>query len=338
MHYTVWVKFVQGILNAAEKANLKVEALLNAIGLDSSILQDTDARISHEKFNALWREMTQSSGEEAIGLRIAQLVEPAAFDVVGYAVSSSPTLGEALSRIERYSRLVHEGEKWTLETNGKVARITYTVLGVHIPLPGALCQCVLASIILFSRRLTGLDVVPLRVGFQHQQPEDVSAYRHLFRAPLEFEQPVNFIILDAALLDQPLLKSDPGLCAVLDRYITQLLAKLPHNETIVDSVRREISEGLRGGDPGLEAIALRLSIAPRTLQRKLKEAGTSQQELLDEMRRELSIHYLQERQMAVYEVAFLLGFSETSAFHRAFKRWTGTTPGEFRRTLNQSAV
>jgi AraC-like DNA-binding protein len=185
--------------------------------------------------------------------------------------------------------------------------------------------------------MTGVDWIPLKVGFQYPQPEDVSAYHRLFRAPLEFEQPINFVIFDAALLDQPFPKANPGLFAVLDRYIIELLKKLPRQENIVDSVRQEISDGLRGGDAGLEAIALRLSIAPRTLQRKLKEAGTSHQELLDEMRRELSIHYLQERQMAVCEVAFLLGFSETSAFHRAFKRWTGTTPGEFRRTLSKSA-
>ncbi|MEW6497266.1 MAG: helix-turn-helix domain-containing protein, partial [Cyanobacteriota bacterium] len=205
------------------------------------------------------------------------------------------------------------------------------------PLPTAACQWIVANMVLNAQRMTGLDVAPLKVGFQHQQPEDVSAYQRLFRSPLAFEQSVNFVIVDARVLKQPLLKSDPGLCAVLDRHAEDLLAKLPRQESIVDSVRQEISAGLRGGDPGLDAIANKLGIAPRTLQRKLKEAGTSHQELLDEMRRELSIYYLQERDMAVCEVAFLLGFSETSAFHRAFKRWTGTTPGEFRRTLSQSA-
>ncbi|HBB34428.1 MAG TPA: AraC family transcriptional regulator [Cyanobacteria bacterium UBA8803] len=337
MPYTVWIRLVQAVLNAAEKANLETETLLNAIGLDSSVLQDADARISHEKLSALWQEITWRSGEEAIGLRLASFVEPAAFDVIGYAVDSSPNLGEGLSRLMRYIRLIHEGGKLTLEKKGKVVRITHGIPGLGLPLPGAACQWVLANIVLSSRKMTGLDIVPLKVGFQHQQPEDLSAYQRLFRAPLEFERPVNEIIFEAALLDRPLLRANPGLCAVLDRYVMELLTKLPQQESIVDSVRREIGVGLRGGDPGLEAIAKKLGFAPRTLQRKLKEAGTSHQELLDLMRQELSIHYLQERQMAVCEVAFLLGFSETSAFHRAFKRWTGTTPGEFRRTLKQSA-
>jgi AraC-like DNA-binding protein len=95
-------------------------------------------------------------------------------------------------------------------------------------------------------------------------------------------------------------------------------------------VRQILSQGLRGGDPSLTAIAKQLGYAPRTLQRKLQEAGTSYHTLLDEMRQELSFYYLRDAQIAVSEVAFLLGFSETSAFHRAFKRWTGTSPGEFR--------
>jgi AraC-like DNA-binding protein len=337
MAYTVWFRYVKIILNAAEKVNLERQTLLSAIGLDLSILEDTDARISHEAVHALWREIIRRSGDEAIGLRLVQLVEPESLDVVGYAAYSSPSLGEALTRFIRYSRLIHEGAKWTLETSGNVCRITHSVPGIHIPLHGAICQWVLATVIVNIRRMTGLDFVPLRVGFQHHQPEDISVYRELFRSPLEFGQSVNFVTFDAAWLNQPLLKSDPGLCALLDRYAEELLAKLPGRESLVDSVRQEISMGLRGGDPGLDAIAQKLGMSPRTLQRKLKEEGTSHQELLDEMRRELSIHYLQERQMAVYEVAFLLGFSETSAFHRAFKRWTGTTPGEFRRTLSQSA-
>ena len=337
MPYTVWVKLVQGILNAAEKANLDAQALLSAVGLDSSILKDSDARISHEKYCALWWEITRSSGDEAIGLRLAQLAEPTDLDVIGYAVESCPNLGEALLRVGHYCRLAHEGAKFTWERDGKVVKLTHTVPGTPIPPPEADFQLTSADIVLNCRRMTGVDWIPLRVGFQYQQPEDVSAYHRLFRAPIEFEQPINFVIFYAALLDQPFPKANPGLFAVLDRYIIELLTKLPRQESIVDSVRQEISIGLRGGAPGLEAIALRLGMASRTLQRKLKEAGTSHQELLDEMRRELSIYYLQERQMAVYEVAFLLGFSETSAFHRAFKRWTGKTPGEFRRTLSKSA-
>src|SRR5688572_21493060 len=112
MPYTVWFRYVKVVLHAAAKANLETQTLLSAVGLNSSILEATDARIPHEKVYALWREISRLSGDEAIGLRLVQLVEPEALDVVGYAAYSSSNLGEALSRFIRYSRLIHEGAQW----------------------------------------------------------------------------------------------------------------------------------------------------------------------------------------------------------------------------------
>ena len=102
---------------------------------------------------------------------------------------------------------------------------------------------------------------------------------------------------------------------------------------MVDQVRSIIASEFRGGDPSLEHVAEQLAMTPRTLQRKLHEIGTSHNELLDQMRRQLAMRYLREREMAICEVAYLLGFSESSSFHRAFKRWTGVTPKEFRKNL-----
>jgi AraC-like DNA-binding protein len=201
-----------------------------------------------------------------------------------------------------------------------------------LPLSPAFYEWIGAHFVLTSRRLTGLDLVPLMMGFQHPKPKDLSAYDRLFRAPLRFDQPINEMGLDAACLQYPLMQADLGLGIVLDHYAEELLAKLPQAESFLDSVRRIISRGLRGGDPSLAVIAKQLGYAPRTLQRKLQESGTSYYTLLDEMRRELSIYYLQEEHIAISEVAFLLGFSETSAFHRAFRRWVGVSPGEFRRS------
>jgi AraC-like DNA-binding protein len=332
MYSTVSIKLVQGILNAAASCNLNAEEILTATQLDPEIFQDADGRIYHEKYCELWQEISLRATEPAIGLRMAEFAKPATLDVLGYAIYSSANLGEALERVIRYGRLIHSASERTFEIQGKVARITVAVPSIHIPLHRATCEWIVANIVLTARRTTGVDLVPLKVGFQHSQPEDISAYRRLFRSPIEFNQPVNGVVFDAALLKLPLLKADPALCAVLDRYTEELLAKLPDSESFVDSIRRAIACGMRSHDPSLEAIAKRLGYTPRTLQRKLKEAGTSHQELLDQMRRELSIHYLKQQQIAVSEVAFLLGFSETSAFHRAFKRWTGVSPGEFRRT------
>lgn len=330
MPNTVAIKLVQGVLDAASNCGLNTEVLLTAIHLDPACLEEVDKRIPHEQLCVLWQEITRRAPHSAIGLQMAEAVRLKSWDVLGYAMNSSANLEEAFERLVRYSRLRHTGAEFTFNVHDGVARLTMAIPHDTLPLDSTFCEWIGAHFVLISRRLTGLDLVPLMMGFQHSKPSDLSAYNHLFRAPLQFEQPVNEMRLDARFLQHPLVQADLGLCTVLDHYAEELLAKLPHSESFLDTVRRIMSQGLRGGDPSLTAIAKQLGYAPRTLQRKLQEAGTSYYTLLDDMRRELSIYYLKDAQIAVSEIAFLLGFSETSAFHRAFRRWMGISPGEFR--------
>lgn len=335
MQNSVSVKLVQAILEAAGHCGLKADDILAVLKLPPSCLEDVDGRISHERFCALWQAITLRADHlqsNCIGLQMAAAAKPKTFDVLGYAMHSSANLAEAFERLVRYSRLRHTGAEFTFEVQDDVARIAMAIPSTALPSNNAMGEWVGANFVLLSRHLTGLDLVPLQMGFQHHKPEDLSAYHRLFRAPLAFDQPVNEMRLDAALIQRPLVQADPGLSSILDRHAEELLARLPQSENLLDSVNRLMSKGLRGGDPSLTVIAQQLGYAPRTLQRKLEEAGTSYHTLLDEMRRELSIYYLREANIAVSEVAFLLGFSETSAFHRAFRRWMGVSPGEFRRS------
>lgn len=331
MSNTVSIKLVEGILDAAINCDLRREDLLTAINLDPVYLDDVDSRISHEQFCALWQAISHQSSRCSIGLHMAEAVKLKTWDVLGYAMNSSANLGEAFARLVRYSRLRHTGVEFTFQVQDGAARLTMAIPSSAMPPSQAMCEWIGAQFVLVSRRLTGLQLVPLQMGFQHPQPADLTTYKRLFGSPLAFEQPRNEMVLAVALTQQPLVQSDPGLCAVLDHYADELLARLPATQSFLDTVRRALSQALRGGDPSLAVIAQRLGYAPRTLQRKLQEEGTSYYAVLDEMRRELALYYLQEAKISVSEVAFLLGFSETSAFHRAFKRWLDISPGEFRR-------
>ncbi len=148
---------------------------------------------------------------------------------------------------------------------------------------------------------------------------------------MHFGEENNEISLDTALLALPVHGADLRLGRLLDRYADEMLRKLPRAEGFVESVRRVIAETLRGGDPSIECVATCLGLSTRTLQRRLREAGTTHKQLLDQLRHVLALRYADTEGLSFGEVAFLLGFSEPSAFHRAFKRWTGVAPGEYRR-------
>ena len=189
----------------------------------------------------------------------------------------------------------------------------------------------LATVTALCRNMAAPDFTPTAVEFQHDPPADISEHLRLFRCPIEFRAATNRLSFNSSSLSVPIEQADASLCALLDRHAQELLAKYPPRDSLVDQVRSIIASEFRGGDPSLERVADQLRLTPRTLQRKLHELGTSHNDLLDQMRRQLAMRYLREREMAICEVAYLLGFSESSSFHRAFKRWTGVTPKEFRK-------
>ena len=132
----------------------------------------------------------------------------------------------------------------------------------------------------------------------------------------------------------PQLAADPAMSSIMERHLSRLLRDLPPDETFAARVRHVLIEELRRGEPTLDRLAARLRMSERTMQRRLSQQGTSLQALLDEVRHDLSLRHLGESRESIAEIAFLLGFSEVSAFHRAFKRWTGSTPGAYRQALS----
>jgi AraC-like DNA-binding protein len=327
MPNTVNAQVVHYILSLAAQCNLVREELMAAIALDAKHLENMDGRIPCEMFYALWHEMMQRSNDPCIGLYMATLDNQDISAVVAHSAYCSPTVGEGLKRLVQYAQIANTARDVTFEIQAGVARVSFaSAAHCHLSMPLAYCQWCLANTVLQARKATGVDWIPLQVGFQCAPPDDLTLYHHLFRSPLVFNQPVDSVSMEVEFLQQPLLTANRALSVILDRYAESLLAKLPKPENFTDSVAEE----LHRCEPGIEAIASRLGYAPRTLQRKLKEAGTSYQELLDKTRWHLAAHYLQEEHITIHEVACLLGFSEASAFHRAFKRWTGMSPGEFR--------
>ena len=329
--FTIQAKAAEKILNAAVARGVKPESLCEAVNFDPSALNDPDSRMPFAQLVALYEKAADLTGDDNFGLHIGESVALSAFDVVGYCALNSPTLGAAFARVARYHSIWTDGALFTVESTGETSAIVYRYSDPSIPEHRQDSEMTLATVTTLCRNIATPDFTPAVVEFQHAAPANTSEHQQLFNCPVRFGAPTNRLSFPSDFLQLPIAKADASLCAVLDRHAEELLAKFPPRDSLIDQVRNVIADEFRGGEPSLERSAAHLGLTPRTLQRKLQELGTTYNDVLDQMRRQLAMRYLREPRMAICEVAYLLGFSESSSFHRAFKRWTGVTPKEFRK-------
>jgi AraC-like DNA-binding protein len=325
---TVSVRMVRICAEALERKGIDVASFLKGLSVERSSLDDVDGRVPVDVDLALWGAAPLLSRDDDFGLHAAEQLRPAAFDVLSYTLSSSGSVGEAFRRLVRYNRVLHDVAQMDLVVGPEEARIDFSLTPEGTPRQQA--EFSFTVFLSFCRKATGVDVTPLRVEFSHHAPADISEHRRIFRAPLVFEKARNALVLPPPVLDLPLLGANPGLSAVLARQLEDLLADLPSGETLLARVKRLIAAELCGGEPTAEVVARRMRATPRTLHRWLSAEGTSYREILNGLRRDLALRYLTEDRLAIGEAAYLLGFSDTSAFHRSFRRWTGQTPAQYR--------
>ncbi|MBI3652840.1 MAG: AraC family transcriptional regulator [Acidobacteria bacterium] len=327
---TTRTRTIERIVEAASARGLDPKTLYHAVELNTDFLQDPDQRVAYVKLISLFERVAGLIEDDCLGLHLAETSPPGVFDILGYAASHSPTIGEAFKRIIRYYTLWSDGAGFHLELDNQQARLIYSITDPQVGFYRQDCEFTLAVILLNLRLLTGIEARPVEVRFQHAKPKNISEHQRIFKSPVRFARQTNELIFDQAVLTLPIMNADAGLCAVLERYAEEMLAKHPQPQGLLEEVRQLLSQELRGGNPSLATIAGQLRMSPRTLQRRLKDEGLSHKELLEEMRKELSAHYLRESNISTGEVAYLLGFSEPSAFHRAFRRWHSMTPKKFK--------
>jgi AraC-like DNA-binding protein len=303
--------------------------VLAAAGIDPGALDEAEARVPHVAALALWREAARHAGDDAFGIHVAEEIRPGTFDVLGYAIRASATLGEGLERLVRYHRILHDAAVVVLRVERESASLEHVLPAEAAPLPRQVAEFIVAAWLVVARQATARDFAPVEVSFRHPEPEDLTEHRRLFRAPVRFARATNGLRIQRGLLEAPLVKSDAGLCAVLEQHVRELLDRLPAGTTLSRRVRHAVAAGLSTG-VDCDSVARKMHMSRRTLHRQLAAEGTSFTAVIDDLRRELAIRYLTERRAAIAEIAFLLGFSEASAFHRAFKRWCGRTPAEYR--------
>ena len=271
-----------------------------------------------------------------LGLHAAEAVEHGDFDVVEYAARSGDSIAEALDVVNRYIGLLREGANFHLVEYGDICHWN---LDMATPFPRAINDWTVAVYVVMSRRLTGTDWRPLEVHLMHSEPHDTSEYHRIIGAPVKFNQAHNALVFRRDWLDTPVIEADERLHTLMRRYAGDLLRQRPRTESFIERVRAAMADSLRRGHLCTARVARRLHLSERTLRRRLQEDGTNYKTVLKDVRQELASNYLQHQgDLGIAEIAFMLGFSHTPAFSRAFKRWTGVSPVEFRENLQLRKV
>jgi AraC-like DNA-binding protein len=320
-------------LAAAAAEGIPLDVVLAKHGLQTGDLEDDEAEIDVTAMNALWREMERLTGE-GYGLRLAEMPSRA-LGIVDYCARCAPDGRASLRTVIAYQRLLNGVSGAIVLDEGPAAStLRFEPPFPSTTLPRSVPEFVLARLVTALRRNTGLDFAPRRATFRHGPPADLAEHRRVLRCTPTFHAATDSVEIDEAILRAPVVTADPSLGAILDRHARELLARRPTERDLLTDVRRAILDGLRRGSlPDSDAVARRLATSTRTLRRRLDEAGTSLSALTDEVRRELAGQYLRDPALTTMEVAFLLGFSDASTFCRAFRRWTGSTPQDYRRLV-----
>jgi AraC-like DNA-binding protein len=339
---TVSVQGVWLLAAGAQARGLDTAAVLARHGLTNALGADVDARVPAASVLALWAELPALTGLPHFGVWLAELACAGPPTSLGAKlVHSAPTLGVGLGRLVAFERVFHGVPATTLTTLADVARFTHRPpIGIG---PGAApaIELAFAWILGTARATTGQPLNAAQVSFCHEAPPSESEHRRFFGVPPRWASAENTLDLPRSALDLPQRTADALLERLVERHARELASELPSGAGLGARVRSELVKVLVRGeveDCTLAACAARLSLPPRTLQRRLAVDGTSFVSLLDDARRELSLQLLTDPKTSVAEVAFALGFGDQTAFHRAFVRWTGTTPGEHKKRLRSAAV
>lgn len=301
-------------------------ALLRSAGIDAAMFADPDARIPRSLLRPLITISIEKTGDFSLGLHAGECVEIADFAPVDQVTRNCATLREAIVVGSQYSRLHDDGFRASLVEDE--SRATLEMLGSQ-PSHSAVANefqitCVVKRLGFFLHEPLG----PLEVQMRHETATNAEEYARVFRAPVRLGAPSNAIVLRQEVLDRRARRPNPGLFASFHQKADRMLSDLERSDTFVGKVRRLLVEHLEDG-VGITEAARRLHVSEATLRRRLALEGTTYKHVVDTVRKELALAYLDDR-LLPSEVCYRVGFSNAGAFGRAFRRWTGSSPVEYK--------
>lgn len=329
IHHSVLATFILPVAQALRLSGIDAMEVIESVGIDPAGVINPDRRISIETMQLLMQRCLDLTGDEAFGLLAAEQLQPQVLHGLGLAWLASDTVYDGLKRTVRFARLMSTGVDLQLEEEGDFVYLSIDSTMEADQVVHASGDFGVAMIARMCRLAMGEYIAPVRIELKRPAPEDPSRFEYMLCSPLSFECKRTRMAYYRSDIMEPLATGDPALAHVNDGqtqgYLDSFLAQTTSREVV-----GKIVEKLPDGPPNQQQIADAMNVSNRTLQRKLKNEGTSFMGLLQDTRMQLARRYLLQPTRSVVETSYLLGFSEPSTFSRAFKRWTGQAPAEYR--------
>lgn len=325
---TVSLLWVKGLLQAAALQGVTETEILNQAQVSVNSL--SAGRLSLEDTLAIWRAVEDLSDDPLFGFNMGLSLKPTHFQLITFMMISSLTLGDALDKMLKYQRLISDGGTFTLIPQDDKTALIYTPTANNFSYHQI--DAVLVAALSFTRWLLGREFKPFKMTFNHKENHGLDKYQAFFGCELEFNQEKNSILFGSSILQEALPGFDQSLATMHEQMADKQLQQLSKPGMIAKVQERLL---LEQENISRDEIAAQLAMSGRSLQRKLQEQGSSFQKLHDEHRHKRSLQLLADESLSLLNISLQLGFSESSTFYRAFKRWQGVTPGEYRQQLQR---
>lgn len=326
---TIAATSTRAMILTAETRGVPTADLLERVGLSREVVEDPDARIPGPTVLALWSALRERAGDPTLQLVAPTSLPFGGYRVIDYLVGASATVGEGIRRFAAFFGLIADGVALWVEENQEERRLCFaTADGGAVP--SVYVDYVFAALVGRMRMRIRPELDVLRVDLRQAEPPGAEAHEEVFRAPVHFGASADRLCFAPEEWDAPLDSADAPLASLLEEHARILARRVPRTSS---GFRAEVEKAIASAPPegGSAAwVARKLHVSVRTLQRKLVAEGTSFRDVCDAVRGQLAREYLSDPAVSIAEVAFLLGFSDPSSFNRAFRRWTGESPGRWR--------
>ncbi|MGO1500710.1 MAG: AraC family transcriptional regulator [Marinobacter sp.] len=319
------------IFEAMKTKGIDTDLIFSRLGVNEDYVYTEQLRTPHSAQLFFWQAVEDVSGDPDIGLHLGQVLPVYKGQVLEYLFLSSPTFGEGLRRAKNYQRLLSDAANTDLHIVGDNACMVLDTASDDVRRLRHFNECLVQGLITFFRSITDGQFRPYRVEFEHERDEGHEHVKEVLGCEVIFGAEENRLYFSASLLAHASPHAEPELLDLHERFASEQVARLEKKD-IVGQIERIIAELLDSGEVTLDAVATRLSIKPRTLRTRLTEAETSFNQVLANFRYRLARQLLATTDESIDEIVYLTGFSEPSTFYRAFKRWSGMTPIEYRKT------